>query len=480
MVGNSKIVKFLRKMKPYDYMSLDISNKVTDYIYKKKKGIWTYKPNYDFLYAKPPRADKIEFTIIDPSFSMSIGRNEICLRSVNKNSKKTEKKFPNLSNMEVKQELCIKIQEYNVRKVLRELKDKKILWKEILDYILDDTGTKDQAIKDVSKSVLLPMPLFDVSLFQQFNNHAFIITNTGVAKTTTFIRSGVHTSSDWSVPGLFGTFDKQHIPGFLSGSGPAIFDEFNEAESHEKTHIVNHLLNYLQQGIADRKKKGMSPCYGTKSIVFMGNCNTNMDYDDFLRTISFLTSKDKLDRIGRRFCHLLYGEYKQVKPTSFDHFALIHSRLFMNSLLFEVKSKLPSCIMYSLKWAQIDDKEYKKEINKMLRYVRADYIEDYMRGMKGAISNLKMAGIKAALMDNLDSLVTGSVKNVMKESVMPDAEEYYRRFKAYNLKSISHFIDKVKFNAFNLYESGKSISEIAAEIHRSPETIYKWVREDWV
>jgi len=275
--------------------------------------------------------------------------------------------------------------------------------------------------------------------FQEYNNHAIILTNSGTGKSTSFERiTGELPAEGFSVPGLLGAAEQSKggkwtvTTGSLSGSGTAVFDEF----PNKKDPIVPALLGYLRKGQGNRELAARVNCNGTKAVVFLGNYNKLCAEDLQSNIVSLATSK-ALDRVSNRFGHILYGYFKPVGEHKENEFKSFYYRTIINYMILKNERKINSLFRRAESWIQKSDKKYSEFALNYSEYVKYDSMRSFIRGFAAHIPRVRCGGLKRAILEHLDKIdETLSTKIVWKELIKPSAEHYYTLFKQLNKETI--------------------------------------------
>jgi len=365
---------------------------------------------------------------------------------------------------------------YDTPDTLQFLQSNKVSFKELVEYLIDDTGTKDIRLIDLIKSTMFPIPLEEREVWQPFNNHAFILTNTGVGKSTGYYRlMGVEPSSDVSYIGLLGGFaitTKNITAGSLNGSGAFPMDEFPE----QKTAVMNQLLNYTEHGENIRSLVETIKCVGTKSLVFMGNAEEGIcDGRQFKEKVIGLATGKTLSRVGRRFAQIYYGnDFSVVRPVITDYHTVRKARAMVRNLIENNMEVLMEYIRYCKDWIVESDENYEALFEYLADLTEYEPLREFLLGHRGAVQKIKMATVKLSVIDCFDKIVYDKCD---KEIVLRYSKEKYKDFKSYNAKSFAFLETDKKAEALSLKKEGKREKEIAETLEVNISTIYRWLRE---
>lgn len=479
--------KFFAKNRPKNTLIVTITNKYTQYDPIARRGIVRANPLYNVLKGHLPNNEDNKYTLIDRSFGITTGTNAYCMKEVRDEQEVLKNRYKKIDHLnKVKEGRLVEvINEYHMKELFQKMEKEGISWKQAVDHMIDDTGFKDRRIKDLVISHCLPLPLQDYSLMQMFNNHAVVFTNAGTGKTKTYTRAGYKPASDFSFPGLVGTADKDSVKiGVLQGTGTLVLDEVTSRQTSKSSHndnIVDHLLNYLEQGEIDRRIVSTIELKGTKAIVFLGNCPpVNPDADDFRRSISTISKEGLLERVGRRISHVLFGsDFKKVVAQLPDDYVINNIRLMLSSAIKQNEAKINPMIKKAIKdWIQKNDREYTDKIFLFTKYCKDSSTRDFMIGnAKDAVPKLKMAGMKKAIIENLDVITMNSGYMKSYRKVLDEAKKNYEDFKECNYKSFEYFVSERKMKFEEMHKAGLDKESIEQKLRISQWTYYEWKKE---
>lgn len=464
-------------VKEPEVVMLHIKN-IVDVITLNKKQVNDFvqsKNEYRIAFASIPNTTD-NFTVLDRHFRLSVGMMEIPAKYID--SKKLEKfsRFDTWKHL-IKENVVEYVDAYDAKKILLLLRKHKIAFRKIIDYLLDDTGKKDRRILDIVRSVIFPIPMYVRKQLQQFNNNGIIYTNSSTGKSTTFLRVlGYQPAGNVTEAGLLGgiSSSKQVMAGTLNGTGCEIIDEYPETK---EVPIINKLLSYTESGEATRELCDRIVCRGTKSIFIMGNCHQN-DEHSLNRELTRIASGRTLERIGRRYCHVIFGlRYNVVPPANYSVAVIERLRNIVRSVMFAGEGRAIQSIFYCLNWVQEDDLDYSVRMKSLTAFAVYDDIKDYVSGLSLGFSKLKFAAVKVAVLNNLDALVLCNddkkIKLIM-EGILSEAKSQYEKFKEYNLESFSFLKESPKAACFRMIREHKTQEEINDVLGIPRSTYFKY------
>ena len=471
----------LKRLKPKNTILLQIKERIFSYSLGTEGRNYVAKPLFAVLKGNLVNS-KTTFTVVDPTFTVERGIAEISVDALKNEEKYLKKRFKDSKTIleNNSEHLGILVDSFDAKKVFERLGQEGVKWPEMVNYLLDDTGTKDERIINLVKSQMVRFPLSEHMLWQPFNNHAICLTNTGTAKTTTYTRIGIKPSSDYSVPGLVGTVkEKGEVQlGTLAGTGTVALDEFTEEVNSNNTEIVNHILDYLEQGYTKRSLSTPIECVGTKAVTLLGNCSDlNPKPSEFRKAIVKIATADSLARVGRRFGLIYFGnDFKKVQNKRRDIEAVSKLRVLINSALNQNEVKIKRILNMCLDWLEEEDKEYKEKVMSYSRHCSENLLNEFIYGNARASSRIKMAGLKQAIVDNLDKItISKGYKKLVNEVILPEAKKNYQKFKEYNYKSFDKMVDKKMMLFEELVRAGVSKDRVIKETGVSTATYYRWL-----
>lgn len=416
-------------------------------------------PQFRVSYGKLPNSD-VEYTVYDKKFSLTKGIVEISLRKL------PDSYTTMLQNrgVEIKGKLVEQCSPFDVKSELLKIKN----WTEWLDTFIDNTGMKDEKIKNIALSHMMPV------FFQELNNHAIFLTNTMTGKSITYtIITGVPPSVDISYAGLIGTYDRKTGTisyGELSGGGIFAMDEFPERNDP----IANKILDYLESGESIRSLERKIKCTGSKVVIFLGNYS-ELSYNDFKENLIGLATSKAMDRIGRRFAHVIYGDLNIVEPLPRSKDEQFRRTLIRYSIE-KIKYKLKWLYMNTKiqKWIHSSDVEYSSELSNLRLIAKHKSMSQFIKGCEYAIPRLKMGSLKRALMDFLPQLVLNRNYIDLLPSIIDRSHMYYSKFKQYNLDSLYNLEYDKKLEFKQMMEMNTPKEDIIRDLKISEKTYYLW------
>ena len=444
-------------------------------IKKHKDGRVTATPQYRILFSRLINSKQI-IRVVDSRCITGTGIYELSVKEMGKkdvDSLYKNEEWHEMENMSPK--IYEKVEVYDTSDVLAFLKDNSISFRDIVEYLIDDTGTKDRRLIDLVKSTIFPLPLEERETWQPFNNNAFVLTNTGAGKSTAYYRvQGVEPSSDVTYIGLLGGFsisNKGIRAGALNGSGVFPMDEFPE----QRSAIMNQLLNYTEHGENIRSLVEPIKCEGTKSLVFMGNAEEGIcDGRQFKEKVIGLATGKTLSRIGRRFAHVYYGnDFPYVKPVSTNYTTVKKARALVRNIIDSNMHVLMEFVEYCKEWILDGDEKYRELFDYLATLTEHEPLREFLLGHRGAVSKIKMAAVKLAVLDKLDAIKNGCEK----DEVLEYAKKAYEDFKGYNAMSFAFLEESKKAEVFGLLEQGEKPEDIAKKVNVDLSTVYRWKKK---
>jgi len=411
---------------------------------------------------------KVHFTVIDKNFILQKGLNEVAVERAPKNVLEV---MPNTDQWRSDDlgEIVRTTTPFDVVKAMRDLNTP---WPDYIQKLADDSGQKSEALIDIFLSQLVNCPR------QELNNHAIILTNTGTGKTETYRRlTGSVPATDMTLPGLMGSVavkdNYSRIVGALDGSGMIAFDEFPE---YDYT-VVEKLLNYLENGETGRNLVRNIRCVGTKSVTFLGNYG-HFSAKDFKSSLVGLATKRALARVGRRFAHILYERMPEVShpPTKFNVF---EARTLVNYSLARVDLKVKRLYRRLGSWFYKPDKEYTQAIDELKHnFEDSPELYSFLSGCSLHTHRLRSAALKRAIIEHLDELVLSrGYAQVFDDSIGEDVDEFYEKFKFYNLRSFENILEPKKAEFIKMRRQGLAGEKIRDSLQISQKLYHKWLVE---
>jgi len=476
--SSKNIERLIRKVKSHPTTILIIKNLIDVYRIGGEGNVLSSGPLYRIAFANIPNAQDT-FTVLDKAFSMERGQNEITIKKIPTSAIAKLKKYETWKDQKIG-EMVRMIDSFDSKYIFKQLQNLGLQWTDCIDYLLDDTGKKDKRIIDVFKAQFMPLPM-EPGVWQQFNNHSIILTNSGVAKTITSQRlTGQPTITDPTIPGLIGSemagpSMSGTTKGLLNGTGMISIDEFPESDDP----IVNDLLNYIDQGLVVRGIRTPVRCEGVRCIQFLGNSDYKCSGEMLLKNIITLSTGKTLSRVGRRFAHILYGnEFRVVSPQVSDVNVVAKIRNMIKSIINQNNRVIDSIFRKSVGWLQIPDKGYKDKMLEMATLSKEVKIQEFIRGMSTSSPRIKLGAIKWAMLDNLDSIAfsrkLGGAKVIYKNIILPQAKQNYEKLKEYNYMSFG-FVEEGQKSVFKeMFAEGVDMEYISYLLNKSMATLYRW------
>jgi len=487
---NTRERHMLRKLKPRHTQLVEI--KECQYVYEDfayKDSILVARPLHSELFCILPKSEN-ELVAIDPMFRIDRGTSLLTLKRITQNPSTLKRRLTKISSrLEQSSGYVHEVTDaYCMKKVFQFMKDNNIAWRRVIRFLLDTTSTqdKDERIVDLAISSLYPLPLKEYFLWQKFNNHAIVLTNSGVAKSTTYEQAGFNPSCDYSIPGMIGSvIEGKATVGSLAGTGAFVLDEFTKPELREHGELITYLLNLLESGFTKRTLQQNVDCISTKQVLFFGNCRTNKpDGYSFMNELVRIATEHTPERVGRRFAHIYYGsDFTKVPAqvsTFDDKVLLIAIRLMINSAVNQSEPKTQRILHAAQHWLSEPDNEYEHEVLSLLKYIEITALKEFLMGCSRNAIRLRMAGLKWSIISNLDIIVMEESLAKVYSKVMEDANAAYIRFKSYNMKSYQFMINLKRKKFVELYPTiaqGVTLKEIADRIEVPVTTCHRWKEE---
>lgn len=473
------ICSFLKRLKEPKTSVFDVIKTERIATSKFNENTYSYDYKYRIGMAAVPDSNISNLLIIDKTDNtLQAGRGEYLLKKTKKVPSKLLgfkswesyfKKFNTVLDLHLV---------YNPKKVLASMKRSKITFKELHDFVLSDVP-KDNRITELVKATTLPIPLSMREEIQPFNPHAIVLTNTGVAKTATYARAlGYEPITDFSEPGLLGGWDaglKTIRAGSLNGIGAFPLDEFPDFE----TQILDKLLNYMVSGATKRDIMPPVHCKGTKSLIFLGNCEEIKLTGRLLNSnLNALARGYNYARVGRRISLIYYGNnFKPVIATETNVSEVKKAREIVKSIVRDAVPKVfPTVFNYAKSWLQEEDKEYVEAVHSLKPFTEYQSIKDFMTGHTLSVPSIRMAGLKVAIYDYLDELIRSTKKDTLK-TVLEYADYQYQQFKSYNLDSFSFVKTPMIEQVSDMLKEGEDWRTIVDKTGISQRTFYAYKKQ---
>jgi len=472
------------KMKPVN--SLDVKEYLNIYninLNEKVKNSLEIRPLYRVCFATTLNGEDV-FTIFDPEMSVDRGRNELALEIMKRSNviiKDGRRVLPNQESWKDRTQgklvkACPKL---NAKEFFEMIKTFKTTWLDFLNYLIDDTGKKDERIINIAKATYLTAPEIN-NFFASINNHSLIVSNSGVGKSTTFSRlTGKQPETDYSIPGLIGTIvDNKVTGGSLNGRGLYVFDEFpqtNEARSM----VVASLLNYMESGETIRDLAQRIYCKGVKTLVFLGNIPREYNEKNFEEILMKLAGQDAFQRVGRRMAHILFRpDFKEVNP-SYENVTYVNFlRYVLESAVSQNLAKIRKIYTHFNDWILEEDRTYIDTIKSYSKYSSFKLVLQFLEGNARAYSRIKNGALKWAILENLDKICTDEMSfDDLLSYLEVETFAKYEILKGYNYESYEFLLEGKKAKVIELHKSGKSEAQIADELEISDKTVKKWIKD---
>jgi len=468
----NKLVKDI-KTKPINL--LDIHEYINIYDIRNSSQSLHIKPLYRVCFATTVNGKDV-FTIYDEDMQVDRGINEIALikQSVKQKLKRIEQWQDNIQGKFTKS-----VHKLDSKKFFLAMNDLKVQWKDLLNWLIDDTLCKDKRIVEITKATYLPFPIEKDNFWASVNNHSIIVTNSGVGKSTTYARlTGKQPGSDYSIPGLVGTLGDRNtvMGGSLNGKGLYVFDEF-PTTNEQRSAVVSSLLNYMESGETMRDLAQRITCTGTKTLVFMGNVPEYYNEKNFQEILFKLAGRDAMQRVGRRLGHVLFGEhYTEVNPTKENPKHVGFLRYVLESAVTQNKSKIQKLLNKFKAWILKEDKHFVKYYKGMSRFCSYRMVTQFMEGHSRSYSRIKCGALKWAIIQNLDKISLLSYKEYCKV-VKEDMEYIYEEMKRWDFESFDFLIEGKKARAAEMLKGGKTIKEVSESLSILYQTVKNWSEE---
>jgi len=439
---------------------------------------------YRVAHAHIAHAGNQPFTIVDKDFRLQPSLTEVCLLIYS-----DYRKLQNSSEWtnEAIGRICKAVSQINVKNFF-ELFDNVVgvTWKQLIDYFVDHTGFMDERLLNVFKGSYLHLPFEESAQhWQRVNNHSFVVTNTRIGKTAGYYNmTGETPSTAYTEAGLIGTNDRvnteQQIQGRLNGNGMYAFDEFPRHADQSQHAIIDKIYSYMTNGETNRDIAGGVTCVGTKSLLFFGNVPNEYNSKSFFMMLKKLAGEGAgIDACGSRIAHILFGtDFVTLNSdtTNVDKYT-DRLRWLIEVLMFEKRKIIEAILKKMFDWIIADDLEYKKAILDLIPLAPYDDIQNFLKGHVAGCSRLKMAAVKQAILENLDIICMKTYTEAM-PTIQKDAEDNYKRFKEYNIRSLDFLHDTRKSAVLELVKQGKKYNDIvAAGINIYETTYYKYIKE---
>jgi DNA-binding CsgD family transcriptional regulator len=450
---------------------------------KNIKNSISIRPLYRVCFATTMNGEDI-FTIYDSDMVIERGKNEIAMEIIKRSGVLIKDGHKALANQDSWKDRaqgklvksCLKL---DVKDFFEMIKAFKVAWVDFLNYLIDDTGKKDERIINVAKATYLSACEIN-NFFASINNHSLIVSNSGVGKSTTFSRlTGRQPETDYSIPGLIGTVQEGRITGgSLNGKGLYVFDEFPQT-NESRSMVVASLLNYMESGETIRDLAQRIYCKGAKTLVFMGNIPRDWNEKNFEEVLLKLAGQDAFQRVGRRMAHILFRpDFKEINPSHENVVYVNFLRYVLESAVSQNQQKIKKIYTQFNRWLLEEDKSYIDTIKSFSKYSSFKLVGQFLDGNSRAYSRIKNGALKWALIENLDKICSDEIS--FKELVSylrVETNNRYEILKRYNYESYEFLLEGKKAKVVELHKSGKSDAQIADELEISDHTVKKWIRD---
>jgi len=482
LISNS-IAKLIDKAVSIENTETLAIDRIVDVVEKgQRKGFVKFKYNVRMAHGYVPTNKAIEYTIFDKDKAIESDTvNRYCLRSKMSKKERDELEKHRGTNKEMSGDIAIKEASVDAKKFfLESLPALNVTWKQLFYTMLDSTGNKDERIMKVIGSQYIPTPMIanmvdTEMLFQKYNNNAMILTNAGTAKSTTYARMGVKVLNRPSQAGMVGASVSNKVSeGNLVGSGCLVLDEFHKLE--DESNIFDVLLNYMQSGMVFGAKLNAPVVKGTKTITFMDNVSSKgpkyfeENSSEMRKFLDLLTAHDKADMVGKRICHLLYGNNFRVISQTRDVTELSDKINMVSKQAISEKKKTIEEFLASdsvIKWIELKDEEYISEIEDILQGIDNDKLRTFIQGhLVYGVKQLRFAAIKLAIAENLDCFYTDKkLSLIAKTVILPAALKHYQLFKIANEESFSFFYNPKIKRLCELMNQGIAIQTVCEKLN---------------
>ena len=449
---------------------------------EKVRNSLSINPLYRVCFAITMNGEDI-FTIYDPEMVISRGKNEIAMEIVKRSGVEIKVRKKPLINQKSWRDringkfvrVCDKL---DARDFFELTKTFDVSWTVFLNYLVDDTGKKDERIVNVAKATYLRAP--DVSsLFASIGNHSLIVSNSGVGKSTTFSRlTGKQPETDYSIPGLIGTVQENRIQGgSLNGRGIYVFDEFPQTDER-RSEVVASLLNYMESGETIRDLAQRIYCKGNKTLVFLGNVPREWNEKNFEEILKKLAGQDAFARVGRRFAHVLFRpDFKEINPSHENPVHVNFLRYVLESAISQNENKIKKIYSLFNKWLLEEDETYVNTIKSYIKYSSFKLVTQFLDGNSRAYSRIKNGALKWAILENLDKICSDMPFKELLSYLRAETSSKYEILKKYNYESYEFLLEGKKAKVVELHMTGKNDEQIALELEIRDHTVKKWIRD---
>jgi hypothetical protein len=426
------------------------------------------------------------FNIIDKFSSLNFGLNELVIRDISAEDMQKEPKSDTWKSMVKGTTYREVMQAIDSHSILTAMNKKGILFKDMIDYVIDDSGEKDPILVALAKASRLPIMFSLRPRIQPFNCNIIIFANSGTGKSLAFQRMlGREAPQTISAAGLFGGFTPKGgiNPGLLDGEGVLVIDEAGRKTKEDldgELPILEKALTYTETGEAIRGLVTPIACRGTKSIVIIGN--SDLDDSEMNGLERFITRKfteHANNRVGRRFPIVVYrNDMPYVHKKDFDANMVTKCRLIVDAVLAQNRSAIAENLIKGLRWCSVPDKKFEAYFNDIARRFRSSVLREYTQGIAIGYGRVKFAALKIAVFDHMDGIALTRAKkkkNVLFGEIMKDAKENYE----YLVQEIQRSFTGIKESPYDkmvsMIDKDSTVAEISKETGLSSKTVYRHI-----
>jgi len=425
------------------------------------------------------------FTIYDAEMITEYGRNELSFGIIKvkagvpiKDGNKTLKNQDWANRIKGKLiKICDKM---NAKEFFQQLEKYNMPWTQVLDYLIDDTGKKDERLMNIAKATYLPSSEM-TNEYATINNHSLIVSNSGIGKSATFSRlTGKQPSTDYSIPGLIGTVTQQStiVGGNLNGKGLYVFDEFPQT-TEARSQVVASLLNYMESGETTRDLAMKVHCKGAKTLIFMGNIPREYNEKNFEETILKLAGQDAFQRVGRRLAHVLYRQdFKELNPGHENIKFVNFIRYALESAISQNQDQIRKITSLFRKWIYQEDMQYVNSIKSYAKYSSYRLVAQFLEGNSRSYSRIKNGALKWTILQHLDKICLQKIPfKELLSFLRVETYQMYDILKRYNYESYEFLLEGKKAIVIGMFKEGKLESQIAKELEITDHTVKKLIRD---
>ena len=330
----------------------------------------------------------------------------------------------------------------------------------------------------------------DIRLYQFYNNHKFLFTDTKAGKTTISSRIG-HNSIRTTIKNLLGfaTADEV-IRGTLNNNiYPYYLDELQEDSSKV---MYGKLLSYMESGSVniDVGRKSIN-CSGFSALTFLGNPKETFNENkkenlkdasmieivrQFDSTLKLIT--DNYVALGSRIGLVVFNpETKRVSGDAKftgDEYDILHAK-------FEYLRKTASPMFNKiLRDKQVKafldtpfDDNYSEAIQLFSKKASIHSIRDFMSGSLSSYRHLNGTAVRLACLDYLHDIVNNDYDA---NKIIAQANIYLAQCKSINMQSFKRFVDNKVLDEFFMkgYKSSFDNDSIDTKVILS--SLYEYLR----